>query len=229
MTSSGTYAYSPSNSDLVLNAFAQIQLRRTELTTHHLVDASTAFNLLMVDFSNRNPHRFMLETQSQVLTPGTASYILTNRTLAISIAYIDITVGSDTVSRVIGPISATEYAAIPNKGLQAVPTSYWFNLQATPTVTLWPTPDSNATYTLKMVTFRQSQDVGLAGGETLDSPYRFLDALSTGLAARLAQMYRPEQVQALDAKYEQRINLAASRDQENVPLRIIPGMFSYYR
>lgn len=229
MTSTSTYAFNPSASDVVLNAFANIQIRRTELTTQHLADAAFQANLLMVDISNRSPNRFCLETQTQVLTPGTAVYTLTNRTLAIALASISTTSGSVTTERVIGPISSTEYAAIPVKAQQAPPTTFMFSLLTTPTITLWPTPDSATTYTLTMTTFRQLQDVDLASGTTLDSPYRFLDSITTGLASRLALMYRPESFDRLNVLYETRFKLAASTDQEDVNLYVTPGLGSYFR
>ena len=42
MTSTGTYAFAPSAADLVLSAYGMIQIRRTELTSHHLQDAAMA-------------------------------------------------------------------------------------------------------------------------------------------------------------------------------------------
>lgn len=229
MTTTGTYTFAPSAADLILNAYGMIQIRRPELTSQHLEDAYMATNLLMVDFSNRNPNRWGLETQSQVLTASLATYTLSARTISIAIAYIETTSGSITTGRVLGPISASEYAAIPNKATTARPTSYFFSLLDPPTITLWPTPDAAATYTLQMQTFRQMQDVDLRSGTTVDSPYRFLDAFSTGLAARLAETYRPEKADRLLALYEKRFQLAAAQDQENVALFITPGLSGYFR
>jgi hypothetical protein len=229
LTSTGTYAWAPSAADLVLSAYGMIQIRRTELSTQHLQDAAIAMNLLLVDISNRAPNRWTLETQTQLLTAGVPTYTLTNRTLAIALASISTTTGGITTDRVIGPLSATEYAAIPVKSKQARPASYMFSLLSTPTISLWPTPDSADAYTLTLTTFRQLQDADLTGGQTLDAPYRFLDAIATGLAARLAGLYRPEREAVLDAKYEQKFNLAAMTDQEDVPLYVSPGLGSYYR
>jgi hypothetical protein len=228
MTSTSTYAFNPSASDVVLNAYANIQIRRTELATQHLSDAAFQANLLMVDISNRSPNRFCLETQTQVLTPGLATYSLTNRTLAIALASISTTSGGVTTDRVIGPLSTTEYASIPVKSQQARPTSYMFSLLSTPTISLWPTPDSATTYTLTLTTFRQLQDVDMTSGTTLDSPYRFLDSITTGLAARLALMYRPDAFDRLNALYEARFKLAAMTDQEDVNLYVTPGLSSYF-
>jgi hypothetical protein len=130
---------------------------------------------------------------------------------------------------VLGPISAADYAALPNKGQEGRPTSYFFSLLSTPTVTVWPTPDDANTYTLKMQTFRQLQDVDLSSGSGFDSPYRFLDCITTGLAARLAEFYRPEKADKLNTLYERRFALAQKRDQENVNLKIQPNIGIYYR
>jgi hypothetical protein len=231
MTSTGTYSFAPSAADIVLNAYSMIQIRRTEMTTQHLQDAYMQSNLLMVDITNRNPLRWGLETQTQILS-ATSAYTLTNRTIAIPVATITTTVGGSTIDRVIGPISASEYAAIPNKAQSAPPTSFFFSLLTTPTITLWPVPDAStiaAGGVLNIQTLRQVQDVDLTGGATLDSPYRFLDAITTGLASRLAEMYRPERAQWLTTRFEQKMTLALGRDQEQAPLFITPGLAGYFR
>lgn len=236
MASSGTYSFAPSAGDLILNAFGMVQLRRWELTTQHLEDAYLQANLLMVDFSNRNPNRWAMELQDVSLSQGTPTYNLATRTVGVAIAYIDTTSGDTTTSRVIGPFSAADYAALPVKLQQAPPTAYFFSLLTpTPTVSVWPTPDANGPYTLRLQTFRQMQDVTLAGGVGLDTPYRFLDAFTTGLAARLARIY-PEKLknptsdrQELEAAYEARFNLAAQQDQERTPMYVRPDFSGYTR
>lgn len=80
-----------------------------------------------------------------------------------------------------------------------------------------------------MMCFRQCQDVDLTNGQSVDSPYRFLDAFTTGLAARLAESYRPEKEAHLNQRFEERFARAARRDQENVPIRIMPDLSSYFR
>ncbi len=83
-----------------------------------------------------------------------------------------------------------------------------------------------------MQTFRQTQDVNLTAGYNIDSPYRFLDAFSTGLASRLAVMYPPKDPTAadkLEALYEKRMQIASAQDQEETPLVISPSFGGYYR
>ncbi len=233
MASSGTYAFAPSAGDLILNAFGMIQVRRWELTQQHLVDAYVQANLQMVDFSNRTPNRWAMETQEVLLVQGTPTYSLEPRTLAVAIAYIDTTNGSVVTSRVIGPLSATDYASMPIKLQQGSPTSFFFSLlNPIPTVSVWPTPDANGPYTLKLQTFRQMQDVSLANGLGIDSPYRFLDAFSKGLAYRLGGIYPPKDpntLPRLKADFGEAFGLAAMLDQETTPMYVRPLMTGYFR
>jgi hypothetical protein len=234
MTTSGTYAYSPPAAEVFAAGFSMIGVRRPELTVEHISDATYQANMLMVDFSNRNPNQWALETQQVPLTPAVNVYTLTNRTIAIGAAYISITVGGTTNDRLMAPMSATEYAAIPIKTQQGFPNSYWVNLAIpAPKIHIYYTPDSAYTYTLNLVTFRQMQDISPANGQNLDAPYRFLDAFTTGLAARLAINYpdqrRPTLPKDLEMLYEKRSGVASAQDQENVNLYVIPGLYGYFR
>lgn len=170
-------------------------------------------------------------TFSQIapVTQGNAVYNLPNRTLAVSIVTIQTNNGGEIIERVLGPISAYEYQAMPFKKEQAPPTAYFFSLLAVPTLTLWPAPDGNGPYQLNIQSFRQLQDVDLTSAQGVDTVYRFLDAMTTGIAARLADSYRPERAADLYAKYEARMTLAQGRDQESTPISIMPGLSGYYR
>jgi hypothetical protein len=222
-----TYTFAPSAADIVLNAFGMLQIRPHELTTQHLEDATLCANLLMVDISNRNPHRWSLENVTVSLAVGTPSYSLPTQTLAVVVATYQQTVTGATRDRTLQPISAADYAMQPNKSHSAPPTSYWFALTTTPSITFWPTPSVATTVTLQ--TLRQMNDVSLKNGATMDAPYRFLDVMTTGLAARLAELYRPEKEDKLNMRYEQRLVTASKRDEESVNVRIIPEFGGYYR
>lgn len=225
-----TYTFAPSAADITLNAYGMIQIRRHELTTQHLEDAALCANMLMVDVSNRNPHRWTLEAVTLTLATGIAVYALPGRTLAVPVVTLTTGSGSTARDRTLAPLSASDYAMQPNKAHSAPPTSYWFSLTSTPSLTVWPVPDTaSAGQSLNLQTFRQVADVDLRNGSALDSPYRFLDAITTGLAARLAQVYRPEAEDKLNLRYEQRMTLAAKRDEEDLPMKVLPNFSGYYR
>jgi len=230
MTTSNTYNFNPAASDVFIAAFSLCGLRRTQVVMEHIADASTQANLLMVDFTNRNPNQWGLETQSIPLIPGQSGYLLTPRTVSVAVAYIETSTGAVVTGRVLGRISASEYAAIPNKAQQGFPSSFALTLTSPqPTLTVYLTPDASFAYTLQLQTFRQMQDINVAGGQTLDTPYRFLDAFTFGLASRLALIYAPDRFALLEDQYEKKFILAAEQDQEAVNIYISPSLVGYFR
>lgn len=229
MTTTGTYAFNPALSDIVLNAYARIGIRRTALVAEHLTDASDEANYLLVEWSNKQPLLWTSYTQSFALIDGTATYTLDPQTVMILIGYIRTGSGETIVDRVITPISTTEYDSLPNKALQAPPTIFWFNRQIAPTVTLWAVPDQSSTYTMILRTVRQVQDASIPSGTTIETPYRFLDAFAAGLAARLARIHAPALEQQRKADAVEAWNIAATQDTENVNLYLVPGLSGYFR
>lgn len=226
----GTYGFALSASDIVLFAFSMCNIRGTQLTQQHLVDAAIASNLAMADLTNSLPMRFALETQAITpLVQGTATYALSTRTVAVPIVTLAVTSGGSVIERVLGPISAYEYRAMPTKSQQGPPTAYWFSLTAAPSLTLWPTPDGSSTYTLYAQSLRQLGDVDLTNSQGVDSPYRFLDALTTNIAGRLAENYAPAKADRFYALAEKRLSKAIGRDIEDVPISILPALGSYYQ
>jgi hypothetical protein len=233
MATTGTYAFNPSAADVVLNAFGMCGVRRTMLTTEHLENAAFAANLVGVDFTNRNPNRWKMVEVDVTLVAGTATYTLDPQVVAVSAVWLNQTVGSNTISRMLGPLSATEYASIANKTQTGTPNSYFFSLLTpSPTVTLWLVPNQVPEYSMKLQTFQQQQDVRLSAGYTLDTPYRFLDAYTWALAARLAVYYpdpaRPSLPADLNTTFEAKFALAAQLDQERVTLKLSPNLGGYY-
>jgi hypothetical protein len=78
---------------------------------------------------------------------------------------------------------------------------------------------------------RQPQNGSTAGGLNVEIPYRFDDAFTVGLAARLAKYYRPELRALLKQDSMEAYGTAANQDQEasGVPIMISPGLQSYFR
>jgi hypothetical protein len=182
-----------------------------------------AANLTLVEFSNRQPNLWEVGLTSTSLVVGTGTYTLNANVVMILDAYIS----DGTTDQIITPISRTEYAAYPNKTQAGSPVVYWFNRQATPTITLWPVPD-DATETLNFYSVRQTQDANLASGENVEVPYRWLDAFVASLAWRLAEIYRPDVEQNMLTKAERAWRYAAEQDTENTPLYIYPQLGKYF-
>lgn len=237
MTTSGTYTFNPSLGEILLNAFSRCGLRRTSLLQEHFQDARFETNLMFAEWANRGVNLWKVDLQEIPLFEGVSTYYADSsntaleaaKTVMILDAYITYGSGEDQIDRVIMPISRTEYAQVPNKNLQAPPTSFWFDRLIEPKITLWPVPNRDNTYTLKFYRVIQIQDAETSNAQTLDVPYRWIDAVCAGLAARLSAIYAPERMQMLMARAEQSYQIAATQDVENVPMYVMPGLSGYYR
>jgi len=148
--------------------------------------------------------------------------------VAIGVAYLTQSPSTPSaVDRPLNPISAADYANLPQKTTQGPPTCFWLQLLPVPQITLWPVPDS-APYILNVQSFRQQQDISVAGGQTIDAPFRFLDCFTAGLAARLARIYAPALYPLRKQDWEDAFGEASSQDQEDSNLYISPGLSSYF-
>lgn len=233
MTSSGTTAFNPAYGKLMQYAYSLCGIRRTEITQEHLADAAMALNLMMSAWDNSTPNLWLVAETVQTLVGGTATYNVASNVVTVLDAFIRTfdTQGNPQQDRIIWPISRTEYASIPNKTTQAPPTVFWFDRLLSPTITLWQVPPVNTTtvYELHYYVVTQIQDAGLANGETADLPVWWLDAVSWGLAARLAVSYAPDRAVALDAKAKESLQIARDQNVETSnTLYFSPAIMSYY-
>ncbi len=224
---SGQFSFAPSLGEVVLNAFARIGVRRTEIVQTHLSDARMEANLLLARIANTEPNLWTVDLQALPLLQGSPTYTVPAETAMILDAYIRF--GSPSTDRSIYPISRSEYSTYPEKDIQAFPTVFWFDRLISPTITLWPVPDGNGPYTLYYYRVRQIQDAEYVNGQNIEIPYLWLDAFTSGLAARLARIYAPslEGQRKMDA--DEAWQLAAKQDVENVTLMFNPGLSSYFR
>lgn len=211
-------------------AFGRIGIRRTEITAQHLEDAANEMNLLQVQLANNQPNLWKTEVFDITLEEGDAEYDLPVRMAAIQDVYIRTTSGGTVTDRIVWPLSAYEFDALPAKTQQAPPTSYYINKTLTPTITFWQVPDMDDTYTAKVRLLAQPQDASLVSGTTLDMPYRFLDVFVAGLAHRLARIYAPDKEAVRKQDYQDAWTVAATTDtQDSVGISISPSFGGYYR
>ena len=92
-----------------------------------------------------------------------------------------------------------------------------------PAVTVWPTPDNSTPYQFVYWRLRRVQDAG-KGIETADMNFRFLPALTAGLAYHIA-IKVPElmpRVQMLKQIYDETFEVAAGEDREKAAIRFVP-------
>jgi hypothetical protein len=132
------------------------------------------------------------------------------------------------VEIVMYPLARGDFAAIPLKKTQGRPTSFWINRLISPVFNIWPQPDANGPYELVYQASRQVQDADLSNGQTLNVPFRMLEAFTSDLAAHLAMKWAPERVQILSQYAAQQWALAEAEDREHVSTFVVPDLSGYF-
>ena len=99
-----------------------------------------------------------------------------------------------------------------------------------PAVVVWPVPNqgtlANPYYTFTYYRMRRVQDIG-SGAETADMNFRFLPAVTAGLAYYIA-MKEPElapRLEMLKSVYNEQFDLCAGEDREKAPVRFVPRFY----
>lgn len=230
MSTSGTYAYNPSLGEIVLYAFNLCQIRSTSLVQEHMVSARQAANLLLADWSNETPNLWKVDLVSVPLVEGQATYAVEAKTVMVLDAYLTIDNGiSPPIDRIITPVSRSEYATYPQKTQQGFTTVFWFDRLISPTITLWPVPDGTSAQYLKYYRVTQVQDAGFASGQTVDIPYRWLNAFADGMGLQLARLWAPALISAIQPFADKSYARAYAQDTENVNFYLSPLLSGYFR
>lgn len=212
MATSGVYAFDPSCAEYVEEAFERCGIDPAALTARHARSARMSIAFMFSEWSNKGPHLWAIDQQSQLLTASDASYSVPTGTVAI----LEMVIRRDGVDVPVFPMSRDEYLAIPDKTAEGLPNRFYFDRQATaPMIYLWNTPE-NSTDTIIYYRMRSLQDVGVASN-TLDIPPRWQEAVAAGLAAKLAVKYAPDRIGPLTGSANKRFEEAKQEDRARSP------------
>ena len=129
LPSSNSYSFAPSSGELILYAFAEVGVRRSQIEEEHLVNARMASNLIFSDWSNDQPHLFNVDLLSIPLVQGVPTYQLPGNTVLALDVYLrtfslpNIFNVAPVFTTAIG--SANVACILPNNGLSP---GNWFNI-----------------------------------------------------------------------------------------------------
>ena len=224
MATSGTTTFNLDLTELVEEAFERCggELR----TGYDLKTARRSLNLLFADWANRGVNMWTFEQGSITLIPGQATYDLPSNTVDLLEHVIRTGAGSASTQAdlTITRISVSTYATIPNKLQQARPIQVWIERKTTtPTITVWPVPDTSTTYTFVYWRLKRIDDAG-NGVNTMDVPFRFIPAMVAGLSYYLAMKVPggADRLGVLKQQYDEAWQLASDEDREKASVRFVP-------
>lgn len=140
-----------------------------------------------------------------------------------------LTVASATRELTVSPVNRDQYSQYPNKEFQSArPTDYFFEKSLTPTLSLWPVPDTSTSF-LTVWSHRQVQDVGSLSQE-LAIPTRWLDSITTQLSFRVAMEtpgVDPNRLALLKGLADEFVITSEMDETDRAPINLAPSIGCY--
>jgi hypothetical protein len=228
MATSGSKDFELDVADYVEEAFERCGL---ELRTgYDLKSAQRSLNLLLAEWANRGLNQWTIREKTIAMVKDSASYTIdsTNPTATIDVldVFIRETLQGTTTDVPLSRMSRAEFSHVATKSTTGKPNQYFIDKQLSPTITVWPVPDKNSTYTVYLNVLSRMDDADV-GANTLDVPFRFYPCLAAGLAYYIALKRAPEKVPLLKQLYEEEFLRALSQDEPRSSFRIAPDIRNY--
>ena len=227
MTTSGTYTFGDTEQiDIITEAYERVGRNPASLASNDIDSARRSINYMFSDWANNGPNLWAVDLQSIALTTNTLYYDLQPRTVSILQVYTRTTSGGINTDLMMSPISRAEYDALPNKAQAGDrPFQYYFERTITPRLYIWQVPQA-AGVTLFYHRMKIQEDAG-DFTDSMDAPNRWMEAIASGLAAKLAVKFAPDRLSFLQGLADSSYDRAAAEDREKVPLRITIDMQGY--
>ena len=227
MTTSGTTTWTPDIAELCEEAYerAGLELR----SGYDLKTARRSLNFLLTEWANKGLNLWTVQSGTITLVPGQKTYTSADGLPADAIDYIEHVCRTNNAGQntdiSLNRISVSTYANIPTKDSPGRPYQIYVNRAVnSPTITLWPVPDSSTVYTLAYWYLRREDDATNPVSQTIQVPFRFYNALVAGLAYQIA-LKKPEaqdRISMLKDLYDEAFQLAADEDRDRAAVRFTP-------
>lgn len=222
-TLSTTTSFNLTVDDILEEAFDTLKGEYTN--GYDMRSARRSLNLLMIDLVNREYPLAHLEKVSTPLVASQSEYILDSDVIGILDMNFKSSGGSESQ---MYPSSLFEYFNVSKKTTEGQPSEYAFNRTENPAkVNIWPTPStSSATGTIEFWAMRRHKDI-TKSYQLVDIDYRYLPALSMGLAYFMAfkkEGIEPQKIADIKMEYEARLERAFLEDRERVDFWVYPDV-----
>ena len=245
MATSDTVAFNLSIEEIIEDAFERCggQAR----AGYDLKSARRSLNLLLSEWGNRGLHYWEIGNESIKLTEGQTIYDIYfdatirdgsttypatvkdsgsyfyNATDILEVVYRNQLTTPTDVS--MTKIDRSTYQALANKDSKGTPSQYLVQRFSTKTrITVYLAPSSSTNDYLNFNYVKRIQDAG-GYAKDPDAPYRFLPAMTAGLAFYLSQKVSPDRVQALKLLYEDELARALAEDGSSTSSYITPKTY----
>ena len=234
-----TTAFNPTLNDIFEEAFERCGQEMR--TGYDFRTARRSLNFLMTEWANRGINLWTIEQGYINLVEGVGVYDLPDDTVDLleHVIRTFANQGPNQTDLNITRISVSTYSTIPNKLAIGRPIQVWVNRQsgqttnavgatpAYPQINVWPIPDQGTEeqpyYVFYYWRLKRLNDAG-NGVNAVDIPFRFQNALVSGLAYMLALKLNGSEnrISTLKTQYDEAWDLAAGEDREKAADRLVP-------
>ena len=157
-------------------------------------------------------------------TPQLAKYWRIRETGGATLNIQEVYFCTHNISRQLSLLSRSQYLGISTKDQQGSVSSYVFNRDVNPSITLWPVPDGAADYPYLILNLKVLNPQITTLTDVVAIPSRFYEALCAGLAVKLAEKARvigvdvpPDKIARLAAQAEKAMEDIEQEDTEHSP------------
>ena len=220
MTTSGVADFDLQFDDMIAEAYERCGIEVRD--GYDMKTALRSLNLMFAEWANRGLNLWTIEQRSLPLIAGTYEYDLPSDTVNALSAVIRTNAGLSTQQDItIDRISRAEWIHVPNKNTQSRPAQYYVQRSVPTTVYFYPSPDDTQQWTFVYYAIRRIENAG-AYSNTADIVFRFLPALTAGLAFHLSVKKAPDRMQMLKVLYEEEFARAATEDRDTASVFLVP-------
>jgi hypothetical protein len=220
MTTSGVADFDLQFDDMIAEAYERCGIEVRD--GYDMKTALRSLNLMFAEWANRGLNLWTIEQRSLPLIAGTYEYNLPADTVNALSAVIRTNAGLSTQQDItIDRISRAEWLHVPNKNTQSRPAQYYVQRSVPTTVYFYPAPDNTQQWTFVYYAIRRIENAGTYTN-TADIVFRFLPALTAGLAFHLSVKKAPDRMQMLKALYEEEFARAATEDRDTASVFLVP-------
>ena len=228
--------------DVIQESYDRIGIKTVD--GYELKSARRSLNIMFQEWANRGLHYWEIGKTNLDLIEGQAEYVFYRGTgdgTSTTTAPVNGIYGIDDVleatyrrdyntvnqsDSALTKINRSTYSGLSNKLTKSQPSQYYVQRFIDRTViSLYPTPDATAASNyIGLYYVKRIQDVGNYSNVG-DVPYRFVPAMTSGLAFYLSQKKKPEMVQQMKMLYEDELNRALIEDGSSTSTYITPQAY----
>lgn len=199
----GTYNFNPKITECLEEAFERGPLMApSSIGNEHIQSALRSIRLMLgSEWAALGLKNWLVKQGTFTSVAGGQSFVPTQLGLQDILTMVLRRSGTDTM---MSRISREDYTNIPHKDTESRPGQFYVERNMvsgvyTTRVYVWPAMVNSTDVFVYDYLVRISDAGGMSN--TLDMPYYFFEAFVAGLAARLAQKFKPERYDALQTAY----------------------------